>query len=131
LTSTQGIAPVAIVDDDPSVRRALRRLIHSVGYGVQTFASAGEFLDALPQGRPGCLVLDVCLDGMSGFDLQERLVADRIDLPVIFITAHDDVPTRTRIERSGAAGHLWKPIDEQPLLEAVRQAIGRDGSRRP
>jgi FixJ family two-component response regulator len=129
VTSTPGIAPVAIVDDDPSVRRALRRLIHSEGYGVQTFASAGEFLEALPRGRPGCLVLDVYLDGMSGLELQERLVADRIDLPVIFITAHDDVVTRTRIERFGAAGHLRKPIDEQPLLEAIRLAIGRAGSR--
>ena len=131
MTSTPVINPVAIVDDDPSVRRALRRLIHSEGYAVQTFASAGEFLDALPQGRPGCLVLDVRMDGMSGFGLQEHLVAERIDLPVIFITAHDDVVTRTRIERSGAAGHLRKPIDEGPLLEAIRNAIGQDGSRRP
>src|SRR5439155_13189232 len=124
LTSTPVSAPVAIVDDDPSVRRALRRLIRSEGYAVQTFASAGEFLEALPQGRPGCLVLDVQMDGMNGFGLQEHLVAERIDLPVIFITAHDDVVTRARIERSGAAAHLHKPIDEQPLLEAIRQATG-------
>jgi FixJ family two-component response regulator len=117
-------APViTIVDDDPSVRRALRRLVRSGGYTVHTFASAREFLDWLPRGRTACLVLDIHLDGMSGFDLQERLAADGVGVPVIFITAHDDAPTRERIERSGAAGHLWKPLDEQALLDAIRRAI--------
>jgi FixJ family two-component response regulator len=116
-------APViAIVDDDASVRRALQRLVESAGYTVQTFASAREFLDWLPQGQAACLVLDVHMDGMSGLDLQQRLA-----VPVIFITAHDDARTRQRIEKSGAAGHLRKPFDEQAVLQAIRQAVGIDG----
>ena len=117
-------APViAIVDDDPLVRRALHRLVQSAGYAVQTFASAHELLDSLSRGRAACLVLDIHLDGMSGFDLQERLTADGVGIPVIFITAHDDAPTLQRIERSGAAGHLWKPLDDQALLDAIRKAL--------
>jgi len=115
---------IAIVDDDPSVRRALHRLVQAGGYTVQAFPSAGDFLDSLGRGRPACLVLDIHLDdGMSGFDLHERLVADGMGIPVVFITAHDDGPTRKRIENSGAASHLWKPVDEQALLGAIRRAI--------
>lgn len=117
---------IAIVDDDPSVRRALRRLVQSAGYMAQTFASARQFLDWLPRGRAGCLVLDIHLDGMSGFDLQERLVADGAGVPVILITAHDDASTRARIEKSGAAGHLWKPVDDQALLDAIGRALELD-----
>jgi len=117
---------IAIVDDDPSVRRALHRLVQSAGYTVETFASAREFLEWLPRGQAACLVLDIHLDGMSGFDLQEHLAADGVGVPVIFISAHDDAPTRERIERSGAAGHLWKPVDEPALLDAIRLAIGLD-----
>lgn len=116
---------IAIVDDDLSVRRALGRLIEAGGYTGQIFASAGEFLDSLRRGRPACLLLDIHLnDGMSGFDLQERLAADRVGVPVVFVTAYDDAPTCRRIERSGAAGHLWKPVDGQALLDAIRRAIG-------
>ena len=112
-------APViAIVDDDASVRRALQRLVESAGYTVQTFASAPEFLDWLPQGQAACLVLDVHMDGMSGFDLQQRRA-----VPVIFTTAHDDAPTLERIKRAGAAGHLRKPIDAQAVLNAIRKAV--------
>lgn len=112
------------MDDDLSVQRALRRLIQANGYSAQTFESAGEFLDSLGRGRPACLVLDIHLnDGMSGFDLHERLVADGMGIPVVFITAHDDAQTRQRIENSGAAGHLWKPVDGQALLDAIRRAI--------
>jgi FixJ family two-component response regulator len=118
-------APViAIVDDDPSVRRALHRLVRSAGYTVQTFASAHEFLHSMPGPRAACLILDIHLNGMSGFDLQAHLVADGVSIPVIFISAHDDAPTRERIERSGAAGHLWKPVDERLLLGAIRRALG-------
>src|SRR3990172_2024851 len=109
---------IAIVDDDPSVRRALHRLVRSAGYTVETFASAREFLDWLPQGQAACLVLDVHMSGMSGFDLQERLA-----VPIIFTTGHDDAQTRTRIEQSGAAGHLRMPFDEQAWLTTSRQAI--------
>lgn len=113
---------IAIVDDDASVRRALQRLVESAGYTVQTFASAREFLDWLPQGQAACLVLDVHMDGMSGFDLQERLA-----VPVIFITAHDDALTLERIKRARAAGHLRKPIDAQVVLDEIRRAVnGQD-----
>jgi FixJ family two-component response regulator len=109
---------IAIVDDDASVRRALQRLVESAGYTVRTFASAREFLDWLPQGQAACLVLDVHMNGMSGFDLQQRLA-----VPVIFITAHDDALTLERIKRARAAGHLRKPIDEQAVLSAIRRAV--------
>jgi FixJ family two-component response regulator len=114
---------IAIVDDDASVRRALQRLVESAGYAVQTFASAREFLDWLPQGQAACLVLDVHMDGMSGLDLQQRLA-----VPVIFITAHDDALTVERIKRARAAGHLRKPIDAQAVLNAIQQAV--DGQAR-
>lgn len=109
---------IAIVDDDASVRRALQRLVESAGYTVQVFASAREFLDWLPRGQAACLVLDVQMDGMSGFDLQRRLA-----VPVIFITAHDDALTLERIRKSRAAGHLRKPIDGQAVLNAIRTAV--------
>ena len=112
---------IAIVDDDSSVRRALHRLVQSAGYTVETFASAREFLEWLPRGQAACLVLDIHMSGMSGFDLQERLA-----VPIIFITGRDDAPTRKRIEQSGAAGHLRKPFDEQALLDTIRQALGVD-----
>ena len=112
-------APViAIVDDDASIRRALQRLVEAAGYTAQTFASAREFLDWLPQGQAACLVLDVHMDGMSGFDLQQRLA-----VPVIFITAHDDALTLERIKRARPAGHLLKPIDAEAVLSAIRMAV--------
>ncbi len=117
---------IAIVDDDPSVRRALHRLVQSAGYTVQTFASAREFLDWVPRGQTACLVLDIHLDGMSGFELQERLAADGAGIPIIFITAHDDAAIREGIKQSGAAGHLWKPVDGPALLDAIGRAIGLD-----
>jgi FixJ family two-component response regulator len=113
---------VAIVDDDVSIRRSLQRLVRAAGYTVETFASARDFLDWLPNGQAACLVLDVHMSEMTGFELQERLA-----VPVIFITAHDDARTRQRIEKSGAAGHLRKPFDEQAVLQAIRQAVGIDG----
>lgn len=112
-------APViAIVDDDPSVRRALHRLVESAGYTVETFASAREYLDWLPRGRAACLVLDIHMHEMSGFELQERLA-----VPVIFITAHDDAGTQARIEQSRVAGHLKKPFDEQAVLDMIHRVL--------
>jgi FixJ family two-component response regulator len=110
---------ISIVDDDPSVRRALGRLVKVAGYSVETFASASEFLDSSASDRTACLVLDIHLNGMSGFDLEERLMAKRVAIPIIFITAHDDVATRERIRRSGAAGYLAKPFDGQALLDVI------------
>lgn len=115
---------ISIVDDDRSVRRALRRLVGSAGYVVETFASAREFLSSTLSTRSACLVLDIYLDGMSGFELQEQLAVDRIAIPIIFMTAHDDAATRERIRRSGAAGFLGKPFDGQALLDAIRRVAG-------
>lgn len=118
-------AVISIVDDDPSVRRALRRVVKSAGYIVETFASGREFLDSSPRGRSACLVLDIQMEGMSGFDLQERLAAERSAIPVIFITAHDNPPTRERVRQSGVAAYLPKPLDDLTLLDAIRTAVGQ------
>ena len=115
---------ISVVDDDPSVRRALGRLLQAVGYRVEVFASADEFLDSAPIGRIACLVLDVRLDGMSGLDLQERLAAEQHRFPVIVITAHDDPATRLRVQQAGAAAYLAKPFDGATLLAAVAGAAG-------
>ena len=117
---------VAIVDDDDSVRRSLLRVVQSAGYVAETFPSARAFLDWLPEGRAACLVLDVHMDEMSGFDLQDRLA-----VPIIFITAHDDAETMERIEKSGASGHLRKPFGEKSILEAIRRAVGPNGTAEP
>jgi len=116
---------VSIVDDDHSVRRALRRLVQFAGFTVETFASAEEFLSSASLVRTVCLVLDIHLNGgMSGFELQAQLTADRVAIPIIFITAHDDVLTRERIEKSGAAAYLCKPFNDELLLDAIRGAAG-------
>jgi FixJ family two-component response regulator len=112
---------IAIVDDDASVLRSLRRVVQAAGYAVETFASAREYLVWLQRGEAACLVLDLGMPDMSGLDLQRRLA-----VPVVFITSHDDPGTRARIEKSGAAGHLWKPFDESAVLEAIsRVAVSR------
>ena len=111
---------VVIIDDDASVRRSLARLVQAAGYAVETFASSRGFLEWLPVGRPACLLLDVHMKEMNGFDLQERL-----SVPVVFMTSHDDDATRARIEKSGAAGHLWKPFDDHTVLEAIRRVVNR------
>ena len=121
---------VSIVDDDHSVRRALRRLIQFAGFTAETFASAEDFLDSASLVRTACLVLDIHLNGgMSGFDLQTRLTADRVVIPIIFITAHDDVSLRARAEHSGAAAYLCKPFDDELLLDAIRGVVGGNGNR--
>jgi FixJ family two-component response regulator len=113
---------ISIVDDDLSVRRALSRLVRLAGYAVESFASAREFLASAPRGRTACLVLDIHLNGgISGFDLQERLVADGVTIPTIFITAHGDARTRERVTQSGVAGFLLKPFGDQALLDLIRK----------
>jgi len=116
--------PIIIVDDDESVRRALRRLLRSVGMTVTTFATAEEFLESTGQPPPGCLILDVHLPGLSGLELQKRLIAEGRCAPVVFITAYGDDPTREQALRAGAIAFLLKPFEEQPFLDAVARAIG-------
>ena len=110
---------IAIVDDDASIRRSLLRVVQSAGYKAEAFASAREFLEWLPKNQAACLVLDVQMTEMNGFDLQDRLA-----VPIIFITAHDDASIRERIEKSGAAAHLKKPFEAQTVLDAIHQAVG-------
>src|SRR5258708_19389347 len=110
---------ISIVDDDPSVRRALHRLVQSAGYTGETFASAGEFLDSSPLVRTACLVWDIHLGTTTGFALEEQLAAYRAAIPIIFITARDDAATRDRARRSGAAGYLPKPFEGQALLDTI------------
>lgn len=110
---------IAIVDDDASVRRSLLRVVESAGYKAETFASAREFLGWLPHGEAACLVLDVHMDDVSGFDLH-----DRLNVPIVFITGRDDPATLARLEKSRAAGHLRKPFDRAAVLEAIHRAVG-------
>ena len=117
---------IGVVEDDPSFRRALQRLLSAAGFNVATFASAEEFLASERPGAPACLVLDIHLDGMSGFDLQQRLATAGVPIPTIFITAHDDPVTRERA-RSGVA-YLRKPFREDALIGAIQQALEGRGA---
>ena len=119
-------ALIAIVDDDPSVRRGLQRLIRSAGWKVETFASAQEFL-ARPSGiSPSCLVLDLQLPGLSGLDLQQRMADLGLDIPVVFLTGQGNIPASVKAMKAGAIEFLTKPVDEQNLLKAIEEAIERD-----
>ena len=125
LTATRGTVPdtlmIGLVEDDPSFRRALRRLLSAAGFSVAAFASAEEFLASESAGGTACLVLDVNLGGMSGFDLQQSLATAGVPIPAIFITAHDDPVTRERA-RAGVA-YLQKPFREDALIGAIQQAL--------
>ena len=123
-------APVFVIDDDASVRRALERLLRSAGYRVRTFASAREFLECDESDDPGCIVLDVRMPGVGGLDLYEALVAAGRDVSVVFITGHGDVPMAVKAMRAGAVDFLAKPFGDDALLEAVARAIARDRRRR-
>jgi len=114
---------VFVVDDDISVRESLESLIRFAGWQPQTFASAHEFLSRPRVFVPSCLVLDVTLSDLNGLDLQKRIATDRIDLPIIFITGHNDVPMAVRAMKAGAAEFLTKPYGEGVLLCAIQQAI--------
>ena len=121
---------ISIVDDDHSIRRALRRLIRLAGFTTESFASAEDFLSSATLVLTACLVLDIHLNGgMGGFEVQAHLVANRIVIPIIFITAHDDVATRERARNSGAAAYLCKPFDDEVLLDTIRGVVGGDYRR--
>ncbi|MDZ7592700.1 MAG: response regulator [Rubrivivax sp.] len=119
-------AVIHVVDDDDSVRQALQRLLAAAGHRVKTYASAGEFLLDPPSDAPGCLLLDLRMPGPSGLDLQEALERRGVSLPVIFHTAHGDLPTGIRAMKAGAVDFLTKPVERKPLLDAVARALELD-----
>jgi len=121
---------VFVVDDDAAVRSSLQRLITSVGFAVEVFASARAFLDARRPDTPGCLVLDVRLPGLSGLALQRELAETDAELPIIFITGHGDIPMSVQAMKAGAVEFLTKPFRAQQLLDAIRGAIARDRAMR-
>jgi RNA polymerase sigma factor (sigma-70 family) len=127
---TEKIPVVNIVDDDAGVRTSIGMLLKSVGIPSSIYASAREFLDAHDASRPGCLVLDIRMPGMSGLDLQQELNARGVSLPIIFITGHGDVPMAVEAMRSGAFDFLQKPFRDQELIDRVQRALERDAENR-
>jgi FixJ family two-component response regulator len=116
---------VYVVDDDISVRESLELLIRSVGWHPELFSSASAFLDHSPAVIPSCLVLDISLPDLNGLELQQRILTERPDLPVIFITGHGDVPKSVRAMKAGAVEFLTKPFGDELLISAIRQALER------
>lgn len=114
---------IAVVDDESSVRKAMERLIRSAGMSVQTFASGDEFLLAVMLSAPDCVVLDLHMPGLTGFEVQERLAQLQLGVPVVVVTGHDTPEARARALAGGAAAYLLKPVDERALLEAIAAAI--------
>ena len=127
---TEATSIVFVVDDDPAVRRAIKRLAKSVGLQVELFGSAHEFLRSERPNAPSCLVLDIRLPGISGLDLQRELLEAKVHIPVIFITAHGDIPMTVRAMKAGAVEFLTKPFRDQDLLDAIHLGLGRDHARR-
>src|SRR5205807_8389780 len=124
-------APIVfVVDDDPSVRRAIKRLIGSEGLKVERYGSAQEFLKSRRPDAPSCLVLDIKLPGISGLDFQPQLAAAGIRIPIIFITAHGDIPMTVRAMKAEAVEFLTKPFRDRDLLDAIQLALERDRTRR-
>lgn len=117
---------IAVVDDDPSVRQGLERLIRSLGWKAETFASAQEFLERPRTEVPSCLILDLQLPGLSGLDLQKRMAEARLETPIVFLTGHGDIPASVQAMKAGAIGFLTKPVDEEALSKAIQEAIERD-----
>jgi FixJ family two-component response regulator len=121
---------VFVIDDDASLREALSRLFRSVGLQVKTFASAPEFLQHKLTDGPSCLVLDVRLPGLSGLDFQSELAKANIDIPIVFMTGHGDIPMTVRAMKAGAVEFLPKPFRDQDMLDAVQVGLERDRNRR-
>ena len=124
----QGV--VFVIDDDALLRDALSRLFRSIGLQVVTFASASEFLNHKLPPSPSCLVLDVRLPGLSGIDFQSELAKADIDIPIVFMTGHGDIPMSVRAMKAGAIEFLPKPFRDQDILDAVQEGLARDRTRR-
>ena len=127
---TAAEAMVFVVDDDVGTRESLKNLIRSVGLRVEAFASAQDFLRSTRPDVPGCLVLDVRLPGLSGLDLQKRMAEVELEIPIVFITGHGDIPMSVRAMKAGAVEFLTKPFRDQELLDAIQQALERDRNAR-
>jgi FixJ family two-component response regulator len=125
-----GVPTVFIVDDDGGVRRAVQDLVESVGLRAETFATGDEFLQKKRSSDAGCLVLDIRLPQMSGLDFQRTLAEVGMQIPIVFITAHGDIPMSVRALKSGAVEFLTKPFRDQDLLDAIHQALQRDRAAR-
>jgi FixJ family two-component response regulator len=123
-------AKVYVVDDDPSVRAGLARLLQSMGLTVKTFASAQEFLEQAVSEEPGCLIVDLRMPAMNGLELQEQLMTRNLNLPVIFLTGYGTVPASVRAMKRGAVDFLEKPVDDQVILDAIYQALEEDRKTR-
>ncbi len=121
---------VFILDDDAAIRDAIADLLDSVGIAAKTLTSIKDFLALQPVDVPSCLILDVRLPGMSGLDFQRELVAARIEIPIIFITGHGDIPMTVQAMKAGAVDFLTKPFRDQELLDAIHKAVDRDRERR-
>ena len=119
-------AVIAIVDDDPWSRDGLQRLIRSAGWRAETFISAREFLARPGTEEPSCLVLDLQLPGLSGLDLQKQMAEAGLEMPIVFLTGHGDIPASVQAMKAGAVEFLTKPVDEQKLIQAIDEAIERD-----
>jgi FixJ family two-component response regulator len=117
---------VFVIDDDPDIRAAMQRLLETVGLRAELFAAAQDFLQRKMPEVPSCLVLDLRLPGMSGLEVQRRLIEAGVKIPIIFITAHGDIPTSVRAMKSGAVEFLTKPFRDKDLLDAIEQALQRD-----
>jgi FixJ family two-component response regulator len=124
------VATVFVIDDDRGMRQAIHDLVESVGLHVESFATSQEFLSKRRTGNPSCLVLDVRLPQMSGLDFQRQLAETGIQIPIIFITAHGDIPMSVRALKSGAVDFLTKPFRDQDLLDAIQRALQRDSTAR-
>jgi two-component system, LuxR family, response regulator FixJ len=127
---TNARATIFVVDDDLAVRDALKLLLRSVGQAVETYGSAQEFLDAYSEDRPGCLVLDIRMPGMSGLELQQKLNEKHSILPIIFITGHGDVPMAVEAMQAGAVDFIQKPFRDQDLIDRINQALEKDSNNR-
>jgi FixJ family two-component response regulator len=124
--SRESDAVIVIVDDDPSVRQGLSSLIRSAGWKTKTFASAQEFLAGSGAEAPSCLVLDLQMPGLSGLELQKRMAEVGLEIPIVFLTGHGDIPASVQAMKAGAVEFLTKPVDDQKLLQAVQEAVERD-----
>ena len=121
---------VFVVDDDQAMRNSLKWLIESVGMKVETYSTADEFIRNYYPGRAGCLLLDVRMPGMSGLELQEHFLKHQINIPIIIITGHGDVPMAVRAMKSGAVDFIEKPFNDEMLLESIRNALNKDIEQR-